>query len=98
MQTKKIVNLCQLALRAGKAESGDALLKTITTGKAKAVVMDDSMGANMKKKILDKCKTYEVPVVPLESEAFASISRRPIKALALTDSGFVSALTKEVKG
>lgn len=84
----RIVNLLQFAMAAGKTVRGDGLLPAIRSRKAKLIVLSTATGKNTRKKILDKCTSYSVPVVELEAEEFDRISRKAMTALAVTDDGF----------
>ena len=84
----KVISLLQLAMAAGKTVRGDGLLPAIRNGKAKLAVLSDATGNNTKKKILDKCASFGVPVMELPAAEFDRISRRAMTALAVTDAGF----------
>ena len=88
--------LIQMALRAGKFAAGDQLLKAITGGSAKLVLVDGSTGANTLKKINDKSQTAKVPVLMCGPGELSQLSSRPYKALAITDAGFACAIGKKV--
>lgn len=86
------VNLLGLALRAGKTVRGDALLPAIAAGKIRLAVIQADMGANRKKKIMDKCKTYQVPLLELPVEQYERIGPKAGAALGITDRGFADAI------
>jgi ribosomal protein L7Ae-like RNA K-turn-binding protein len=82
------VSLVQLAIKAGKAQSGSFLIPSIQKGQAKLVVFSDKAGANLRKKIFNKCKSYEVPVIEMPMLMFNAISRSSSQAFAVCDAGF----------
>ena len=88
MDTDRIISLLQLAMAAGRTVRGDGLIPAICRGKARLTVLSSATGSNTKKKILDKCRTYSVPVLELDAAAFDRISHRAMKALAVTDAVF----------
>lgn len=88
------VNLSGLALRAGKTVRGDSLLPSIRDGRVCLVVACTVMGANRKKKIMDKCRTYGVPVTELTPEQFDRIGPKAGQAFGITDAGFAKAIQK----
>lgn len=77
-----------LALAAGKTVSGDRLLTGIRSKKVLLVVAYDTIGANSRKKLTDKCETYEVPLFFLPAAEMDAVSRRPRIAYGVTDAGF----------
>ena len=88
MTDNRIISLLQLAMAAGKTVRGDGLIPAICRGKARLAVLSSETGNNTKKKILDKCRTYSVPVLELDAGEFDRISNRSMKALVVTDAGF----------
>lgn len=98
MIDNQIVSLVQLALKAGKAVSGDRLLPAVTSGKASLVVYNADMGKNMLKKIQDKSRTAGIEAVALDPEVFDRITQRPYKAFAITEKKFSRAILEKVKG
>ena len=93
----KIIQLVGMAMRAGKVEIGDRLIPSIQQKKASIVLYSSSCGNNRKKKIKDKCTTYEIPYVEINEADFNQISTRSISSLAIADSGFAKAILKEYK-
>lgn len=92
---KSIVGLLQLAMKAGRYVRGDGLIPAIQSNKAKLVVYDSEMGANRKKKLNDKCRSYQVPILEMNHDEFDSISTKAMKALAITDPGFAKAMIRK---
>lgn len=88
----KVVNLCQIAVGAGKFKKGDALIPSIQKTEAKAVILSETCGQNTAKKVRDKCRFYEIPVVVLDKGAFDQISSRLHSAFSVTDAGLAKAI------
>lgn len=59
---KKILSLLGPAFRARKIVTGDALLKAIRSRKVECVLLADDASENTKKKYLDKCSYYHIPI------------------------------------
>lgn len=97
MSTDPSVSICQLALKAGKIARGSAMIPAIQSGKAQLAVISDKAGANGKKKLYDKCKTYQVPVLEMESERFDAINPGIVSSFVITDKGFANSLAKKEK-
>ena len=93
----KIVSLASMAMRAGKVEMGDRLIPSIQQKKASLVLFSTSCGNNRKKKLKDKCTTYEIPYVEIEDCYFNTITNRALSSLAICDSGFAKAMLKAYK-
>jgi ribosomal protein L7Ae-like RNA K-turn-binding protein len=91
MTTNKALSRLGLARRAGKLVSGEELvLKAIRSGEAKLVVLAADASAGTRKKIADKCASYEVELLVgysrLELGAAAGQPERVL--FAVTDRGF----------
>ncbi len=98
--SKKILSLLGLAMRAGKITLGeDAVIKTIKKGKAKIVFVAKDVGESTKKKINDKCKSYNVKMVQIftseeQSQAIGKMNR---VLIGVVDEGFANAINKQLK-
>ncbi|MCF0259566.1 MAG: hypothetical protein HUJ54_06880 [Erysipelotrichaceae bacterium] len=92
MDRKKFVSLCQLAIAARKTARGDALLPSIQKGQAKLVLYSSVCGANRRKKITDKCATYQIPALEVPADLFEQIHSGVASALAVCDQGFTDKL------
>ena len=90
----KIVSLASLAMRAGKVEMGDRLIPSIQQKKASIVLFSMSCGNNRKKKLKDKCTTYEIPYLELDDCDFQAITNRALNSFAICDRGFAKAILK----
>lgn len=88
-----------LAKRSRNCATGDGVLKSIQTQKAKLVIIAQDCGNNTKKKLLDKCTTYHIPYVYMESDALnTAIGTLNRKAVAILDEGFAQKLHACLKG
>ena len=80
-----------LAHRAGKCSAGeDTVIKAIQTKKAKLVLLANDIGPQTRKKIIDKCKTYEIPTITVDDRETLghSIGKSKRVAIAILDFGF----------
>ena len=93
----KLIHLAMMAMRAGKVEMGDRLIPSIQQKKASIVLVSSSCGNNRKKKLKDKCTTYEIPYAEIPEEEFQKISTRSISSFAIADAGFAKAILKEYR-
>ena len=94
----KVVNLCQLAFKAGKTCYGSSLIPSIQSNDAKLVVYSSACGANRKKKLINKCDFYKICCIELDSLIFNEITNKAILSFAIKDDGFANAINKEMKG
>lgn len=87
----RYLNLLGIAYRAGKCIIGEeAIIKSIQHKKAKVVLIAEDIGESTKKKITDKCKTYNIPCIMVDnreilSQAIGQVGR---VAIAIEDKGF----------
>jgi ribosomal protein L7Ae-like RNA K-turn-binding protein len=98
MNPKKMISLIQLAIASGNTSKGDQLIGSIQSKKAKLVLFSSETGENRKKKIIDKCTTYNVDYLECDPSILDALSHRTIRSLAILDTGFASAIAKEGKG
>ncbi|MGM0940073.1 MAG: YlxQ family RNA-binding protein [Bacillota bacterium] len=87
------LNLLGLAYRAGKCVLGeDAILKEIRSNRAKLVLLANDIGPQTRKKLTDKCKTYEIPYVIVDDRDTISkaIGKAQRVAIAIIDAGFAA--------
>lgn len=92
----KIKGLLGLAQRARKIVIGETAMTAIRQKKAKLVVLSSDCSPRTIKQVSDKCKTYEVEIIRVESseELSQSIGKNNIVFLAVLDEGFANALKK----
>lgn len=82
-----------LAQRAGKCSLGEeTIVKSIRNKKAKLVLLASDTGLQTRKKITDKCKTYEVPFAIVDDRETLSnaIGKSQRVAVAIVDTGFAT--------
>lgn len=88
------LNLLGLAARAGKCSTGEEIMKDIRKKRAKLVLIANDAGPQTRKKITDKCKTYEVPYLIADDRETLShaIGRLERVAIAILDAGFATSI------
>lgn len=82
-----------LAYRAGKIVLGtDAVIDRLRKNELFLVILANDASDNTKKKINDKCKTYETKVLmDFNAEQISkSLGKSDVKVLGITDRGFAS--------
>jgi ribosomal protein L7Ae-like RNA K-turn-binding protein len=86
----KYLNLLGLANRAGKCSTGEGIVKDIKSGRAKLVLLASDTGPQTRKKITDKCKSYNIPFeIADDSETLShAIGKHKRVAVAILDAGF----------
>jgi ribosomal protein L7Ae-like RNA K-turn-binding protein len=88
---RQALNLLGLAMRAGALTAGnDACMTSVRSGKAFLAIVAKDTGANAKKKYLDKCKSYGVPLLELGSKESLghAVGKAQSAILVITDHGF----------
>ncbi|WP_412990195.1 L7Ae/L30e/S12e/Gadd45 family ribosomal protein [Pediococcus siamensis] len=93
---QRFINLLGLAQRAGKLITGEAqVLQSIRGQKAKLVVISTDIGQATRKKISDKCTTYQVSLLTfMDRNVLSQAIGQPRTAVAIEDQGFAKALLK----
>ncbi len=91
----KEISLAQLAWKAGKVVSGDRLIPAIQNAKVYLVIISSACGNNRKKKLMDKCKYYDIPCWEIDALEFNQISLRSINSFGIIDQKFVRAMTEK---
>lgn len=89
--TDKILNMLGLAKRAGKLTAGEKkTLENIRSKKAEVVFLAADAGANTRKKIQDKCRTYDIPLIDhYTNESLSNATGASNRVvLSVTDPGF----------
>ena len=81
----KWITYAQVAFKANKICLGSKLLPSIQNQTAKLVIYSNQMGQNSKKKILDKCRFYEIPCFGVDQTEFDHITKRSFVAFSITD-------------
>lgn len=85
------LNILGLAYRAGRCILGEeAIIHAIQTKNAKLVLIASDIGPQTKKKIMDKCKTYEIPTINVDDRETLghAIGKSQRVAIAILDTGF----------
>lgn len=85
-----IEGLLGLAFAAKKLVYGEKAMESIRLQKALLVVLADDVAPNSKKKILDKCAYYQVPVkLGISREVLSrSIGKHDIVMVSIIEEGF----------
>ncbi|HWO77997.1 MAG TPA: YlxQ family RNA-binding protein [Bacillus sp. (in: firmicutes)] len=89
------MSLLGLANRARKVVSGEeSVIQEVRRGKAKLVLLAKDASDNTMKKVLDKCKYYQVPVCIVESrEQLGHSIGKPARVIVcVTDGGFANSV------
>lgn len=82
-----------LAYRARKCSLGEeTIVKDIQQKRAKLVLMANDVGPQTRKKLLNKCKTYEIPIRIVDDRETLSnaIGKSQRVAVAILDAGFAT--------
>lgn len=88
----KASGLIQMAMRAGRTVRGDGLIPAITSGKVRLVLVSSACGDNRRKKLLDKCRTADIPCLEMPAAEFESLSSKAMSSLGISDAGFARAI------
>lgn len=91
MSNKPYLNLLGLAFRARKCTIGeDLIVKDIQNNRAKIVLITNDIGEQTKKKLIDKCTTYEVDFFHVDDRQTIghAMGKFDRVAVAITDKGF----------
>ncbi|WP_027408726.1 YlxQ family RNA-binding protein [Anoxybacteroides tepidamans] len=95
MGNKQWASLLGLANRARKIVSGEELvIKEIRSGRAKLVILSEDASINTRKKIQDKCTSYEVPLRQAADRYMLgqAIGKDARVVVAVIDEGFANKL------
>ena len=94
----RITGLLGIAARSKKLVSGDSVLPSIRSKKAKLVFLAEDCGSNSSKKILDKCRFYGIPWIEQGTAAELSVAVGQPKrvAVAIVDEGLARAIQDAV--
>ncbi|GAB3067099.1 L7Ae/L30e/S12e/Gadd45 family ribosomal protein [Virgibacillus ainsalahensis] len=87
------LNLLGLAVRAGKCSTGEeTIVKDIQRKRAKLILLANDIGPQTRKKMIDKCKTYDIPFVIVDDRETLShaIGKSQRVAIAILDAGFAA--------
>lgn len=88
------LNIVGLAYRARRCSTGEeTIVKDIQQRNAKLVLLASDIGPQTRKKITDKCKTYEIPFVIVDDDRETlsnAIGKSHRVAIAILDAGFAT--------
>jgi ribosomal protein L7Ae-like RNA K-turn-binding protein len=97
---KQLYSLLGLASRARKIVSGESLLKSIQSNKVKLVLICEDASENTKKKYLDKCNYYHIPIYFIDDVDTLSnaIGKDNRVCVGINDEGFASKIKSILGG
>lgn len=88
------LNLLGLVYRARKCSLGEEnIIKDIQKKRAKLVLLANDIGQQTKKKMMDKCQTYDIPLIVLDVDRNTlsqAIGKQQRVAIAILDDGFAN--------
>ena len=87
------LNLLGLAYRARKCSLGEeTIVKDIQQKRAHIVLLANDIGPQTRKRITDKCRTYDIPYVVVDNREVISqaIGKSQRVAIAILDEGFAT--------
>ncbi len=90
------LNLLGLAFRAKKVTLGEeSITRDIQKRNAKLILIASDIGPQTKKKLTDKCRSYQVPIRMVDDRNTIShaIGKDGRVAIAINDDGFASKLS-----
>ena len=96
---KQVLNLIGLATRAGKTVSGEfSTERAVKSGKANMVVVSEEASDNTRKKFVNMCTYYQVPICILgKKDELGQCTGKEMRAsLAVLDEGFARAMGKQM--
>ena len=95
MQEERLKGYLGLATKAGKLVTGyNTCLELIPKGKLKLVILAKEVGENTKKKIEQKCKSYDVAFrIGIDAEGMSmACGKRDKGVFGITDQGFAKGI------
>lgn len=95
----KALSLLSLATKAGKTKSGEFLTeKEVKDGNAFLVIVAEDASDNTKKKFLNMCEFYEVPIYFYgDKDTLGHAMGKEFRAsLAIVDAGFAKGIRKHL--
>ena len=97
---KRSLNYLGIAKRSGNLICGtDMVVKSLSTGKIKIILLASDASSNTKDKIIKKAFYYQIQVCEVFSsmELSSSVGKDHIMVMAIVDEGIKSAFLKEVE-
>ena len=94
------LNMLGLASRARKIITGETLIKKIRSNEVDYVIIASDASDNTKKKIIDKCTSYNVEYVVTSSidELSKAVGKNNRVALGIQNAGFAKNLKEKIGG
>lgn len=94
------LNLLGLAARARKVVTGETVISKIRSKEAYLVLVASDASDNTKKKISDKCISYEIDYIITSNieELSTAIGKRNRVAIGIVDKGFASKIKEKIGG
>lgn len=99
IQQSKMLGTLGLAMKSGNVASGEFLTEqAIRSGRAKLVIIAGDASGNTKKKFLNSCSYYKVPVAVFgDKDTLGNAIGKEFRAsLAVLDPGFASSISKNL--
>lgn len=99
IQTNKVCGTLGLAMKSGNLASGEFLTEqAIRSGNAKLVIIAEDASGNTKKKFLNSCHYYKIPVAVFgDKETLGRAIGKEFRAsIAVLDQGFASSISKNL--
>lgn len=99
IQKSKVFGMLGLAMKSGNVVSGEYMTEqAVRSGAAKLVIVAEDASANTKKKFMNSCFYYKVPIFVFgEKEEMGNAIGRGFRAsLAVLDQGFASSISKNL--
>ncbi|GAB2563205.1 L7Ae/L30e/S12e/Gadd45 family ribosomal protein [Gracilibacillus alcaliphilus] len=94
-QQKSYLNLLGIATRAGKCTFGEEqIVKEIQSKKSKLVLIASDIGDQTRKKLTDKCTSYQIPVFFVDDRDTLSqaVGKSGRVAVSIHENGFAKKL------
>lgn len=99
IQQSKVFGTLGLAMKSGNIASGEFLTEqAIRSGNAKLVIVAEDASANTKKKFINSCKYYHIPIAIFgDKDSLGNAIGKEFRAsLAVLDQGFASSISKNL--
>jgi|SRR5690554_1380394 len=96
----RYLNLIGLAYKAQKISLGeDTIIKEIQSKRAKLILIATDAANNTKKKLTDKCHSYQIPykIIGTIDELSQANGKKNRVAIAVLDEGFANKLRQLIK-
>ncbi len=94
----KLISNLHMCIKARKIVSGESLLFQIKNQKVFLVLLAKDMGLTSKKKIMDKCQTYQIPFYsPFHRQQLEEIFKKQIVAVGINDKNLAKKLIENIK-